>query len=104
EIRMLSEPLDLRDTGILGTPRLDFQVRLERELTAMGATVGEANAYGEGVRRGGVLVFASGSEEEAARAVWIMNRLGAMKVEELADSAPITGLRPDGAVSGFKEG
>lgn len=44
-------------------PRLDFETELIRELTKIGATKAEAQAYVEGLRRGGALVFATGSDE-----------------------------------------
>ena len=85
-------------TGIMSTPRTDFQVRLEMELKAIGATTPEANAYAQGVARGGVLVFATGSVQEVDSASEIMNRLGAMEVEELTGNAPnLTGVIETGA-------
>lgn len=84
EIRSVREPLDMGATGATGTPRLDFEVRLERELTVIGASVGEANAYAQGVKRGGVLVFATGTNEEVEAASEIMNRLGAANLEDFA--------------------
>jgi hypothetical protein len=49
----------------------------------MGASEREVNAYVQGVRRGGVLVFATGLNEEVDNATQIMNRHGAIEVEEL---------------------
>jgi hypothetical protein len=92
EIRVLREPLDLGGSGLMSTPHLDFEVGLERELTAIGATVNEANAYADGVRRGGVLVFATGSNEAVADAGRIMNRRGAMEVETLVGREPNTAI------------
>jgi hypothetical protein len=40
------------------------------------------------VRRGGVLVFATGSNEAVDRAVEIMNRHNAIELEELIGGAP----------------
>src|ERR1035441_7976251 len=73
EIRILGEPRDLGNTGIMGTPHTDFEVGLDQEIQAIGASEREANAYVQGVRRGGILVFATGSNAEVDRAAGIMN-------------------------------
>jgi hypothetical protein len=88
EVRTLREPIDLPGAGLMSTPHTDFEVGLERELTAIGATVPEANAYARGTRRGGVLVFATGSEREVLNAADIMNSAGALEVEELTGQEP----------------
>ena len=80
EIRILREPLDMAVAGVASIPHTDFEVSLGRDI---GASEGEANAYVQGVKRGGVLVFATGSSEEVDNAAGIMNRHGATKVEEL---------------------
>jgi hypothetical protein len=90
EIRILGEPLDMAVTGPTSTPRTDFEVGLNRELQAIGANEREAGAYTKGVRGGGVLVFATGSTEAVANAATIMNRHGAIEVEELTGHAPNT--------------
>jgi hypothetical protein len=95
EIRILGEPRDMGDTGIMGTPHTDFEVGLNREIQAIGASDREANAYVQGVRRGGVLVFATGSNEEVDNAAEIMNRHGAVEVEELIGREPNTGSMID---------
>jgi hypothetical protein len=88
DIRVLQEPLDMPVTGTVSLPHTDFQVRLELELKAIGATTPEAAAYTQGVRGGGVLVFATGSNEEVDSASEIMNRHGALAVDELTGGAP----------------
>jgi hypothetical protein len=88
EIRLLREPLDMALTGVTSIPHTDFEVGLDRELQAIGASEGEANAYVQEVRRGGVLVFATGSNVEVDNAAEIMNRHGAIKVEELIGREP----------------
>jgi hypothetical protein len=88
EIRVLGEPRDLPVDGVLGTPRTDFEVSLDRELRTFGATADEANAYMEGVRRGGTLVFATGNNEDVDQAVDIMNSRGARKIEEFLGLVP----------------
>lgn len=77
--------------GPMSTPRTDFEVGLNRELKAIGVDAQEAIAYVEGVRRGGVLVFATGSTEEIDNAAKIMNRHGAIEVETLVGSEPNVG-------------
>jgi hypothetical protein len=91
KIRTLGEPRDMAVTGIMSTPRSDFEVGLDRELKAVGASDREASAYVQGVRRGGVLVFATGSDEEVDKAAEIMNRHGAIEVEELIGREPNPG-------------
>jgi len=52
EIRILGEPRDMGDTGIMGTPHTDFEVGMNREIQAIGASEREAKAYVRGMRRG----------------------------------------------------
>lgn len=82
EIRTVGEPLDLGTASMMGTPRIDFEVELFRELTKMGAAKPAVECYVEGLRRGGVLVFATGTDEKADQAADIMNRHGAVGTEE----------------------
>ena len=91
EIRILGEPRDMSVEGAMSTPRLDFEVNLNRELQAIGADANEAGAYVKGVQSGGVLVFATGSNEEVDNAAAIMNRHGAIDVEKLAGGEPDLG-------------
>ena len=88
EVRTLEEPASFDVTGVMSFPRLDFEVDLIRELTRIGATQAEAKAYVEGLRRGGALVVATGSDEKVEAAVGIMNRRGAVEVEETSGPAP----------------
>lgn len=82
EIRTLGEPLNLGVTGVMSIPRIDFEVDLFRELTKMGAAKNAVEAYIEGLRRGGVLVFATGTDEKVDQAAEIMNHHGAVETEE----------------------
>jgi hypothetical protein len=82
EVRSLEEPTSFDVTGVMSFPRLDFEVDLGRELNKIGATKAETTRYVEGLRRGGALVFATGSDEKADAAADIMNRHGAVEVEE----------------------
>jgi hypothetical protein len=83
DVRILSESVDMPGSGVMGIPNIDFEVSLNRELRTIGASGPEAEAYVKGVRRGGVLVFASGSNERIDAAAEIMNRHSPMDVEEL---------------------
>jgi hypothetical protein len=74
DFRILSESLDMKGSGAMGIPNIDFEVSLDRDLRKIGASGTEAEAYVNGVRRGGVLVFASGSDERIDAAAEIMNR------------------------------
>ncbi len=82
EIRTIGEPLDLGVTGVMSIPRIDFEVDLSRELAKMGASKPAVQAYVEGLRHGGVLVFATGTDEKVDRAAEIMNRQGAVGTQE----------------------
>ncbi len=86
ELRVLGEPREMAGSGIMSIPRTDFEVDLTRELTTMGATETDAEAYVQGVRRGGVMVFATDSGEKTDAAAEIMNRHHAVEVEELSGS------------------
>jgi hypothetical protein len=86
DIRVLSEPLEIAGEGLLSTPHEDFEVDLTHDLIAFGVVKADADAYVEGVRRGGVLVFATGQKaEEAAE---IMNRHGAVGIEKVSGTQP----------------
>lgn len=82
EIRTVGEPLNLGVDGVLSIGRIDFEVELFRELNRMGASRAETEAYVDGVRRGGVLVFATGSPEKADKAAEVMNRHGAGQIAD----------------------
>jgi hypothetical protein len=88
DVRVLSEAWDMADSGLLSIPHTDFEVGLMRELSGMGAVEVDVASYIDGVRRGGVMVFATGSGERADAAVAIMNRHRATEVEELYASEP----------------
>jgi hypothetical protein len=73
---------------MMSIPHTDFEVALIRELRTIGAAEVDAEAYVEGVRRGGIMVFATGSGEKADAAAKIMNRHRAVEIEELSASEP----------------
>jgi hypothetical protein len=89
DIRILGEPVEMPGSGLMSTPHADFEVGLIRDLTAFGVVEGDAEAYVQGVRRGGVMVFATSTGKNADQAAEIMNCHGALEIEEI--SAP----RPD---------
>ncbi len=88
DVRVLSEPFEMEGSGLMSTPHNDFEVSLTRDLTVFGVVEADAEAYVQGVRRGGVVIFATGADEKADAATGIMNRHGAVEIEELNTSAP----------------
>jgi hypothetical protein len=88
EIHTLKEPATFAVTGVMSFPRLDFETELGHELTRIGATVREAQAYVEGLRRGGALAFATGSNDEVEAAGRIMNRHGAVEIDVVDGPEP----------------
>ena len=88
EVRTIEEPKTFEVTGVMSFARLDFEVDLIRELTRIGATKAEAQAHVTGLRRGGALVFATGSDEHVRAAAEIMDRHGAVQIEENSGAEP----------------
>ncbi len=88
EVRTLTEPATFEVTGVMSFPRLDYEVNLVRELTRIGATKAESQAYVEGLRRGGSLVFVTGSDEKVEAAADVMNRRGAVEIEVTSGTEP----------------
>ncbi|MGA7472202.1 MAG: hypothetical protein WBW60_05695 [Candidatus Sulfotelmatobacter sp.] len=88
EVRVLSEPREMAGSGAMSTPHTDFEVGLIRDLTALGVIEADAEAYVQGVRRGAVMVFATSSGEKANAATEIMNRHGAVEIEEISGTRP----------------
>ncbi len=88
EVHTVREPATFEVTGVMSFPRLDFEVELKRELTRIGATKAEAEAYVEGLRRGGALVLATGADEKVDSAAGVMNRRGAVEIEETSGPEP----------------
>jgi hypothetical protein len=88
EIRTLDEPANFEVTGVMSFPRFEFEGDLIRELTRIGTTQAEAQIYIEGLRRGGALVFATGSDKNVDAAADIMNRRGAVDIEEIRGPEP----------------
>jgi hypothetical protein len=90
EVRVVDEPRTFPVTGVMSFARLDFEADLVRELLRIGATKAEAQAYMDGLRRGGALVLATGSDEKVDKAADIMNRRGAVDIEETSGPEPRT--------------
>jgi len=90
EVRILVEPRTFEITDQMSFPRLDFEVDLRRELMRLGAAKTEVEAYVEGLRRGATLVLATGSDEDgkADAAADVMNRHGAVGIEETEGPEP----------------
>ena len=88
DVRVLGEPREMTGSGLMSTPRTDFEVGLLRDLTAFGVIAADAEAYVNGVRRGGVMVFATSTNEKADGATEIMNRHGALEIEQISASRP----------------
>jgi len=62
-------------------------VGLIRDLMAFGVAA-DAEAYVQGVLRGGVMVFATGLGEKADKAAKIMNCHGAVEIEKISAPRP----------------
>jgi hypothetical protein len=88
DIRVLEEPMEMAGSGVMSTPHTDFEVDLIRDLTAFGVVEADAEAYVQGVRRGGVMIFATGLGENADTAAEIMNCHGAVEIEEISATRP----------------
>lgn len=93
-IRMIAEPIAMTDNEAnpgMSLTHTEFELDLIRDLMKMGVQRREAQAYREGVRRGGVLVMARGPDELVDAAAEAMNRSGAAQVGELASRAGAQG-------------
>ena len=88
EIRTVDQPASFEVTGVMSFPRFEFEADLTRELTRIGTTKAEAQVYVEGLRRGGALVFATGLDEAVDAAADIMNRRGAVEIQETSGPEP----------------
>jgi hypothetical protein len=88
DVRVLGEPREMAGSGLMSTPHTDFEVGLVRDLKVFGVLEADAEDYVQGVRRGGIMVFATGSGDKAEAATEIMNRHGAVEIEKLSASRP----------------
>ncbi len=96
DVRVLGEPREMPVSGLLSTPHADFEAELIRDLIVFGLDDADAEDYVHGVRRGGVIVFATGPGDRAEAAVDIMNRHGAMEIEKIGASRPELPSSDDG--------
>jgi len=88
-IRVLSMPVSLPVDSSTSTPGLDFAAALAKDLHSMGASDGECEFYVSRVQDGNVLVFVTGTTEEADQAASLMDAHGALQIEEFAGVAPM---------------
>lgn len=103
EVHVVDEPATFEVTGVMSFARLDFEFELGRELTRIGATKAEAQGYIEGLRHGGALVFATGSDDKVDMAADIMNRRGAVEIEETIGPEPhLPGVSRENATPVFE--
>jgi hypothetical protein len=82
EIETVREPVTFSDNGVMSFTRLDYEVELKHALGEIGAKKSEEEAYIQGLRNGGALVLASGSDAIVETAAEIMNRRGAIDIEQ----------------------
>ena len=87
KIRVIARPAAMPVENAMSTPSIDFAASLARDLRAMGATEEECKIYLDGVQRGNVLVFASGTRAQADTAVGVMNAYDSIEIEEFAGAA-----------------
>lgn len=78
----LEEPGMFPVNGVMNFNRLDYEVELGLALTQIGASSAQQEAYVKGLRNGGALVLASGPDQKMEAAIEIMNRQGAVSLEE----------------------
>jgi len=88
EVHTLKEPKAFPVDGVMSFARLEFEVELKHALSEIGITDNQEEAYLQGLRDGGVLVLASGSDDRVEVAAEIMNSLGAVGLEKGGDLEP----------------
>ena len=81
EIETVREPVTFAVNGVMSFTRLDYEVELKHALGEIGAKESEEQAYIRGLRNGGALVLASGSDAIVKASAEIMNRHGAIDLE-----------------------
>jgi hypothetical protein len=87
-IRIIAKPTGLPVGSATSTPSIDFAAGLARDLSSMGMTKPECETYLASVRSGNVLVFATGTPQQADTAVSVMNTYEPIELEEISGSAP----------------
>jgi len=89
DIRVSREPVEMPGSSLMRTPHADFEVGLIRDLTEFGVVERDAEAYVQGVRQGGVMVFATATGKNADQAAEIMNCHGALEIETTSAPRPV---------------
>jgi hypothetical protein len=87
-IRVLSKPAAMLVEGATSTPSVDFTAAISRNLHSMGATDSECRTYLEGLRRGNVIVFATGSHDQAESALGVMSEYEPVEAKEYTSPVP----------------
>ena len=88
-LRVLAQPKGLPVSSETSTPYVDIAAGLAVDLRDMGASEFEIEHYLEGLRKGHVILLATGTWEQAYAAVSLMNQYGALLLEEYAGAAPV---------------
>ncbi len=88
EIRIVDEPKTFDVTGVMSFARLEYETELRRELSRIGASKKEVEDYVDGLRKGGALVLVTGFDGQVDAAAEVMNRHGAVQVEETSGPEP----------------
>ncbi|HEX4322094.1 MAG TPA: hypothetical protein VHZ52_14375 [Acidobacteriaceae bacterium] len=81
-IRVIRKPVASGGASSIPSP----DSTLASELRSMGATQRECEAYVDGVQRGNVLVFATGSHAQSDTAIGVMNAYNPIELEEFASA------------------
>ena len=87
-IRTIAMPLGMSTDSVTATPGTAFAAALDKDLRTMGATEEECEGYVAGIQRGNVLVFVTGTQEEADAAAKVMEGFEPIALEEFAGVAP----------------
>jgi hypothetical protein len=78
----------------------DFITLFSKDQRGIGVPESDSSAYLSALRKGNALVYATGTHQQAAEAVTIMDEFAAIEIEAVAGSGPmgagVGGLRPDG--------
>ena len=89
DLRVSAEPRYMPVSSPLSTPGMDFCEELSLNLRAMGVPEPQTQAYIQGVRDGGTLVFANGSPEQVKQAAEVMDRFNTATTKELESLEPV---------------
>ena len=85
DIRVITAPSGMAGDG--------FGNGFIQDMKAMGVSEFESKVYLEGLGRGSVMVFASGSRMQASEALTVMNEFGAMELDAFAGPNPSMGTK-----------